>query len=171
MLAIAIEITSSHWSVLSFNVGTTLLVQAACPLDNSTDTQATSVYKHYGLMTSPYLLLVTVSLRSNLSRAKCTVQVGMSYRLYYVHLISWWRHQMETFSTLLAFCVGNSPVTGEFPSQRPVTWSFDVFFDLHLNKPLGKQSWGWWFETTSHSLWLHCNDLCMSLLIQSCPVS
>ena len=32
--------------------------------------------------------------------------------------ITWWRHQMETFSALLAFCVGNSPVTGEFPSQR-----------------------------------------------------
>ena len=33
------------------------------------------------------------------------------------------------FSALLALCVGNSPVTGEFPSQRPVTRSFDVFFD------------------------------------------
>ena len=36
---------------------------------------------------------------------------------------------METFSTLLAICVGNSLVPGEFPAQRPVTWSFDVFFD------------------------------------------
>ena len=60
---------------------------------------------------------------------------------------SWWRHQMETFSTLLAICVGNSPVTGEFPTLRPVTWSFGVFFDLRLNKRLSKQSWGWWFET------------------------
>ena len=33
---------------------------------------------------------------------------------------------METFSALLALCVGNSPVTIEFPSQRPVTQSFDV---------------------------------------------
>ena len=40
----------------------------------------------------------------------------------------WWRHQMETFSALLALCAGNSPVTGEFPAQRPVTRSFDVFF-------------------------------------------
>ena len=40
---------------------------------------------------------------------------------------------METFSALLVFCAGNSPVTGEFPSQRPVTQSFDVFFDLRLN--------------------------------------
>ena len=46
---------------------------------------------------------------------------------------------METFSALLALCAGNSPVTGEFPSQRPVTQSFDVFFDLSLNKRLGKQ--------------------------------
>ena len=39
---------------------------------------------------------------------------------------SWWRHQMETFSALLALCAGNSPVPGEFPTQRPVTRSFDV---------------------------------------------
>ena len=47
---------------------------------------------------------------------------------------SWWRHQMETFFSLVAICAGNSPVTGEFPAQRPVTRSFDVFFGLHLNK-------------------------------------
>ena len=39
---------------------------------------------------------------------------------------------METFSALLAICAGNSPVPGEFPAQRPVTRSFDVFFDLRL---------------------------------------
>ena len=71
--------------------------------------------------------------------------------------LSWWRHQMETFSVLLAICAGNSPVTGEFPAQRPVTRSFDIFFDLRLNKRLSKQSWGWWFETLSHPLWRHCN--------------
>ena len=47
---------------------------------------------------------------------------------------------METFPALLAICVGNSPVTGEFPAQRPVTRSFDVYFDLRLNKRLSKQS-------------------------------
>ena len=65
---------------------------------------------------------------------------------------------METYSALLALCAGNSPVTGEFPSQRPVTRSFDVFFDLSLNKRLSKQPWGWWFETASRSLWRHCNE-------------
>ena len=64
---------------------------------------------------------------------------------------------METFSALLAICAGNSPVPGEFPAQRPVTRSFDVFFDLRLNKRLSKQSWGWWFETQSGALWRHRN--------------
>ena len=41
---------------------------------------------------------------------------------------------METFSALLAICAGNSPVTREFPTQRPVMRSFDAFFDLRLNK-------------------------------------
>ena len=71
---------------------------------------------------------------------------------------TWWHHQMETFSELLAICAGNSPVPGEFPAQRPVTQSFDVFFDLHLNKRLSKQSWGWWFEMPLCSLWRHCNE-------------
>ena len=48
--------------------------------------------------------------------------------------------------------------TGWFPTQRPVTRSFDVFFDLRLNKCLSKQSWRWWFETLSCPLWRHCND-------------
>ena len=51
---------------------------------------------------------------------------------------------METFSALLALCAGNSPVTGELAAQRPVTQSFDVFFDLRLNKQLSKQPWGRW---------------------------
>ena len=72
-------------------------------------------------------------------------------------LASWWRHQMEPFSALLALCAGNSPVSGEFPAQRPVTRSFDVFFDLRVNKRLSKQSWGWRFETLSRSLWRHRN--------------
>ena len=66
---------------------------------------------------------------------------------------------METFSALLAICAGNSPIPGEFPAQRPVTRSFDVFFDLRLNKRLSKQSWGcWWFETLSRPLWRHTKE-------------
>ena len=47
---------------------------------------------------------------------------------------------METFSALLAICAGNSPVTGEFPAQRPVTRSFDVFFD----------PWAWRNDWVNH---------------------
>ena len=65
---------------------------------------------------------------------------------------------MEKFSALLAICAGNSPVSGEFPTQRPVTRSFDVYFDLRPDKRLSKQLWGWWFETLSHSLWRHRNE-------------
>ena len=50
---------------------------------------------------------------------------------------------MEAFSALLAICAG----------------SFDIFFDLRVNKPLIKQSWDWWFETPSCPLWRHCNEL------------
>ena len=48
---------------------------------------------------------------------------------------------------------------GEFPAQWPVTRSFDVFFDLRLNKRLSKQPWGWWFETPHWSLWRQCNAI------------
>ena len=64
----------------------------------------------------------------------------------------------EKFSALLAISAGKSPVPGEFLAQRPVTRSFDAFFDLLLNRQLSKQSWGWWFETPSRPLWRHGND-------------
>ena len=66
---------------------------------------------------------------------------------------SWWRHEMETFSALLALCEGNPPVT----FTNGVTRSFDVFFDLCLSKRLSKESRRRWFETPSRSLWRHCN--------------
>ena len=70
---------------------------------------------------------------------------------------SWWRLQLETFSTSLALSAGNSPVTSEFPHKRPVTRSFAVFFDLCSNKRLSKQSRRRWLETPSRSLWRHYN--------------
>ena len=54
--------------------------------------------------------------------------------------------------------IHRSPGTGEFPAQKPVTRSFDVFFNLRLNKWLSKQWWGWWFETLSCPLWRHCSE-------------
>ena len=80
-------------------------------------------------------------------------------RYWHAYLRTWWHHQMETFSALLAICAGNSPVLGEFPAQRPVMRSFDVFFHLRLNKRLSKQSWGCWFEMLLRPLWRHCNGI------------
>ena len=56
---------------------------------------------------------------------------------------------------LIALCEENPPVTGGFPSQRPVAGSFDVFFDLSVNELLIKHTRRRWFETPSHSLWRH----------------
>ena len=114
-----------------------------------------------------YFLLKTIFTsrykRSLIQHNNCT----SSYQIIFIQpyiifmmdiTLTWWSHQMETFSALLAICAGNSPVPGEFPTQRPVTRSFGVFFDLRLNKRLSKQWWGWWFETLSRPLWRHRNE-------------
>ena len=72
-----------------------------------------------------------------------------------------WKH----FPRYWSFVRGNTPITGEFPSQRPVPRSFGVFFDLRLNLRLGKQSWGWWFETLSRYY-----DVTVMQWIESGPV-
>ena len=71
----------------------------------------------------------------------------------------WWRHQMEAFYALLPICAGNSPMTGEFPAQSPVTRTFEAFFHLRLNTRLSEEWWGWWFETPSRPLWRHCDEV------------
>ena len=75
-----------------------------------------------------------------------TIPVGKCVKLQNL----WWWHVIRCahddvikFSALLAICAGNSPVTGEFPAQRPVNRGIDIFFDLCLNKRLSKQSQGW----------------------------
>ena len=99
--------------------------------------------------------MFTAIIRVFLVRCEQKVQAGRLEAHDCNH--AWWRHQMKTFSVLLALCAGNSQDTGEFPSQRPVTRSFDVFFYLSLNKPLSKQLWGRLFETPWRSLWRYCN--------------
>ena len=84
----------------------------------------------------------------------CSRITSFATLLRFLH-ISWCSHKMDTFSALLAICAGNSPVTGKFPMQRPVTRNFDVFFDLCLSK----QWWGWWFEMPLCPSWCHwCSD-------------
>ena len=70
--------------------------------------------------------------------------------------VPWWRHQMKTFSALPAFCRGilRSRWSPHSKASDAELW---CFFDLRLNKRLSKQTWDWWFETPSWSLWRHCN--------------
>ena len=115
----------------------------SCSEPRNKDSIGALYHSHFVRETTP---------RFPIQMASNAANVSMSW----YHGDSWWRHQMETFSALLAICAGNSPVPGEFPTQRPVTRSF-VFFDLRLNKRLSKQSWGWWLETISRPLWRHRN--------------
>ena len=62
---------------------------------------------------------------------------------------AWWRHQMETFSALLALCEGNSPVTGGFPSQRSVTWELWCFLSCTWKN-------GWVNNRDAGDLRRHC---------------
>ena len=93
---------------------------------------------------------ITISLQSFIYNFDINIIQHLFCKIY-----PWWRHQLETFPALLAICAGNSTVPGKFHAQRPVTRSFDVFFDLRLNKRLSKQSWGWWFDPLSRPLWRH----------------
>ena len=76
----------------------------------------------------------------------------------------WWTHddviKWKHFRRYWPF------VQGIHRSAGPVTRSFDVFFDLRPNKRLSKQSWGWWFEMLSCSLWRHCNELIETPLLR-----
>ena len=122
--------------------------------------------------------------RFSRARQVTWVQQGCLFTLianvWHLELFTWLRHQMETFSALLAICAGNSPVTSGFPAQRPVTRSFEFFFELRPNKRLSKQSLGWWFETPTRSLWLWrhrnvllnwCQYKCSTDIILKCMVS
>ena len=80
---------------------------------------------HLTMAIWPYICFSKIDNKAALTRAMAISQY-----------ITWWRHLMETLSGLLDFCAGNSPVTGEFPAQRPVTRSFDFFFIRALNKRL-----------------------------------
>ena len=75
---------------------------------------------------------------------------------------------METFTALLALCAGNSPVSGEFPTHRPLKRSFD----LHLNERLSKQSRGWWLKTLimTRSLWRQCNQFTNTHMAHLCLI-
>ena len=81
-----------------------------------------------------------------------------SFEVVFLALSSMMTLSNGTFSALLPLCEGTPSVIDGFLSKRQVTLNFDVVFDLRLNKRLSKQSGCWWFDTSSRSLWRHCNE-------------
>ena len=91
--------------------------------------------------------------KSRLLRRPTSWGIMRLKRLNHDDVIKW-----EYFACYWVLCEGNPPATAGFLSQRPVTQSLDVFYNLRLNKRLSKQSRCWWFETSSRPLWRHCNS-------------
>ena len=124
----------------------------------------------------------------------CVLDQGIRYNVTnnIIYWLSWmqifvtreaiWQWFLRVISSLLMMTSSNGNIfrvtgplcgeftgPGEFPAQRPVTRSFDVFFVLHPNTRLSKQPWGWWFETLSWSLWRHCNVKIIAESLHSPP--
>ena len=99
---------------------------------------------------SPVLRVSTIHTPTNMLRCSCSNNIHEDC------------HQMETFPALLALCAENSLVNREFPTQSQ--WRIAFMFSLICAwiNGLNKQSWRWWFETPSLSLWRHCNVLALS---------
>ena len=98
---------------------------------------------------------------ASISNAIMTISnVGVT-AVFHTRVLTWWRHLMETFSAILILCAGNSPNTGEFPSQKPAPLSFDVFCHLRLNKQFSKQRRRRWWETfdTYHTSICKCRNI------------
>ena len=121
---------TTTWSAKK-NIGCIFLATQVLPLLG----MVTVAYPLFAVFTSNFVEQAIGTWSILIQLMDCSLAAPSLYLNQY-WLIAWWRHQMETFSPLLALCAWNSPVTGEFPSQRPATRSFGVFFHLRLNKTL-----------------------------------
>ena len=87
---------------------------------------------------------------------------GFFFQFRFHKSYSWFLDMMTSSNgnifRVTGYLCGEFTGPSEFPAQRTVTRSLDVFFDLHPNKWLSKQWWGWWFETQSCPLWRHRNE-------------
>ena len=154
---------SHHWCLASNIVLVCAWIHDWVSNREAGDSRGYRVHYYVTVMRNQVYSLITITQYLHISyvfgfwwpMSCCCLYIVLHIIRCYHH--PWWRHQIETFSALLAISAGNSPVSGDFPAQRPVTRSFDVFFDLRLNKQLSKQLWGWWFETPSCPVWRHWN--------------
>ena len=104
--------------------------------------------------------MVSMETGSNLISS---TEVSLIYGIASIHDdVIKWKHLPRNWPFLRG--IHRSPVNS--PHKRPVTRSFDVYFDLRPNKRLSKQSWGWWIETPSRPFWRHrndCNQICLTV--------
>ena len=101
-----------------------------------------------------FIMLLALNWANHFSRECCSKlywPVHYSFQHFHDDVIKW-----KHFSRSWPFVRGIH--RSRWIPQRPVTRSFDVFFDLRLNKRLSKQPWSWWFEKPSWLLWRQCND-------------
>ena len=110
-------------------------------------------------------------MRKLLRRCRLLNFVSVSTKFMACRHCNWYGYMMTSsngniFRVTGPLC-GEFTGLGEFPTQRPVTRSFDVFFDLSLNKRLSKQPWGWCFETPSCPLWRYFNNVSIWQLVMT----
>ena len=138
-----------HWQQCSYHLGLWHIYSSL---------QNTHLFLHLCLLMMK--LIVTTIESCELTRQMESISpVPLGDAVYDKHFRIWWRHQMETFAMLLVLRAGYSPVRDEFPSQRPVMRSCDVFFDLRLNnKGLSK-------NRDAGDLRRHCAHFDVSVMI------
>ena len=85
------------------------------------------------------------------------MQRGVFFLLVAQRRFSWWRHQMETFSAILALCAGTLPVQVDSPHKAQWRGALMVSFICTWINNWVKKTRGWWFETPPWSLWRQCN--------------
>ena len=145
---------STKWWHFCFTVGPeTHCLPSGCANSHSSDRPTPAVPTLTEAIVTLFEETASRVLLSKLyPRPSCNCKIWVNFQIY-----SWWRHEMEIFSALLALCTGNSPVTVNSPHKGQ--WRGALMFSLIcvLNTQLSKQSWGWWFETQSRLLWRHCN--------------
>ena len=139
-----------HWDCNKMDqVSPTTLSKAFLWKKNCTEVKISLKFVHRGLVNNRLALVQAM--------AWCRTSDKPLMEAKMTHVMTSSKHHFKTFSVLLDHWARNSSVTAEFPSQRPVTQSFDVFFYLSPNKRVSKQPRHWWFETPSCSLWHYCN--------------
>ena len=122
-----------------FHLQVYIFLAPYCTIDgNSTNYKATYLcYMYEVVLTIDHLEFALIDQITTFNMAQFSCYSWMNSCALYItgvhsfrcshSLGTWWRHQMDTFSVLLALCTGNSPVTGEVSSQGQVTRSLDFF--------------------------------------------